>query len=93
MNPLELRDALAELARELGIDVRVVTGASELEPGIPVRSGSCRVRDEVWVILVSGDPLEEHIAILADALREHAGDALESRFLPPAVRARLDGDS
>lgn len=93
MNPSELRDSLAELARELGIDVRVATGRPELEPGIPVQSGVCRLRDDVWVILASGEPVEEHIAILVQALRQHAGDALESRFLPPAVRERLEAAS
>jgi hypothetical protein len=90
MNPTELRDSLADLARDVGIDVRVATGRPETEPGMPVQSGVCRVRDAVWVILAGGDPVEEHIAVLAQALREHAGDALESRFLPPAVRERLD---
>lgn len=91
MTPQEMRDALAELAREAGLDVRVATGPRDVEPGIPVQSGVCRVRDKLWVILAAGDSFEDHIQTLVDALRAHAGAALESRYLPPAVRARLDG--
>jgi hypothetical protein len=38
-------------------------------------SGVCRLRDGVFVILVASDPLE---------------DQIEHRYLPPAVRGRLD---
>lgn len=91
MTPGELRDALADLAREAEIDVRVLSGPGEVEPGLPVASGACRVRGRVWVILAARDPVEEHIEVLARALRTHAGAWLEGRFLPPAVRERLEG--
>lgn len=91
MTPEALRDALADLAREAEIDVRVLPGSGEVEPGLPVASGACRVRGRVWVILAARDPVEEHIEVLARALRAHAGEWLEGRFLPPAVRQRLEG--
>lgn len=91
MSPAELRDALVDLAREAGLDVRVLTGAGEVEPGLPVASGACRLRGRWWVILAAGDPLEEHVEVLARALRTHAAAFLEERFLPPAVRERLEG--
>ncbi len=91
MSPEELRDALAELAREAGMDVRVHTGAGEVEPGLPLASGVCRLRGRVWVILNARDPVEEHLEVLASAIRGHAPELLEERFLPPAVRSRLEG--
>ncbi len=90
MNPTALRDELADLAREAGLDVRVLTGAPEVEPGLPVASGVCRVRDSVWVVLNVSEPIEEHIEILAQALRTHAAGFLEGRWLSPAVRERLE---
>jgi len=90
VTPGELRDELAGLAREAGMDVRVLTGPREAEAGLPVQSGVCRVRGRLWVVLAAGDPLEEQIGILAQALRTHAAAFLEDRFLPPAVRERLE---
>jgi len=85
-----MRDALAELAREAGIDVRVLSGPGEVEPGLPVESGLCRVRGRPWVILAPRDPVARHVEVLARALREHADEWLEGRFLPPALRERLE---
>ena len=45
----------------------------------------------VWLVLAAADPVEERIAVVVDALRAHAGELLEGRYLPPAVRARLEG--
>ena len=52
-------------------------------------SGVCRVRGKTWVVLAASDDLEERIEVLAQALKTHAAHLLESRYLPPAVRARL----
>jgi hypothetical protein len=90
MTPHELRDALAELAREAGMDVRVLTGGSDPDLGLRMASGACRVRGRLWVVLAAGDPAEEHIEVLAVALRQHAGAWLEGRWLAPAVRERLE---
>jgi hypothetical protein len=90
VSPRELRDALADLAREAGMDVRVTSGAREVEPGIPIQSGVCRVRGVWWVVLAGDDPVESHVEMLAGALRDHAAGWLESRYLPPAVRDALE---
>ena len=90
MSPADLRDALAELAREAGLVVRVLTGDAELEPGLAVTSGVCRLRGRWWVVLAARDPLERHIDVLAGALREHAPEIIEERYLPPALRERLE---
>jgi hypothetical protein len=86
----ELRDALAELAREAGLDVRVTSGSREVEPGILIQSGVCRVRGVWWVVLAGDDPPEAHVALLAGALRDHAADFLANRYLAPAVREALE---
>lgn len=90
MTPEALRDALAELAREAGMNVRVTTGGREVEPGIPIQSGVCRVRGVWWVVLAADEPAAAHAELLAGALRDHAAAWLESRYLPPALRDALE---
>lgn len=87
MERAELLDQLVGLAREAGLEVRAAEGA---EPGVPLTSGVCRVRGELWVVVVPSDPLEDRIEIVADALRTHAALFLESRYLSPALRERLE---
>lgn len=87
----EILDELVALARSAQLEVRVLTGRQEGEGEFPVRSGVCRVRDAVWVILAAADSMEDRIAILADALHAHAPEILEDRYLPPAIRERLEG--
>ena len=84
MSPPEVFDALLSLARELDLEVRRVA------PDDAQTSGVCRLRGRVWVLLSAGDPIERHIAVIAAALREHAAEACESRYLPPAVREALE---
>ena len=84
---VEVLEALLALTRESGLEVRTVGAAGGGE--VPPTSGTCRVRGEVWVVLSRADPIEAQSAALADALRRHAGDFLESRYLPPALRARI----
>jgi nucleotide-binding universal stress UspA family protein len=84
-----LLDFLVELAQEAGIRVRVIPrSAEELHPA--PRSGVCRIRGSPWLLLASGEPLEDRIEAAAMAVRTHAPEALEGRYLPPAVRERLD---
>jgi hypothetical protein len=83
----ELLARLADLAREAGLEVRELHAASDGQPS--PASGVCRVRGETWVLLAVSDALEERVEVLARALKTHAADFLESRYLPPAVRARL----
>jgi hypothetical protein len=80
-------DLLTGLAEEAGIAVRVARGG---ESELPPRSGVCRVRGR-WLLVVSAaEPVEARIDAVAAALRAHGGEWLEGRFLPPAVRERLD---
>ena len=88
MDPTDLLEALAGIAAEAGLSVRRVTGSpGDGEP--PMASGVCRVRGELWVLLSEADPFEHRIEVLAQALRSHASRLLEERYLPPAVRERL----
>jgi hypothetical protein len=83
----ELLQRLRELAAEAGLEVRDLRSHSEGQPA--PASGVCRVRGETWVLLAASDALEERVEVLAQALKTHAAQFLESRYLPPAVRARL----
>jgi hypothetical protein len=65
-----------------------VARAGEGEPGPP--SGLCRVRGVPLLVISSAEPLEARIDAVAAALRELGGALLEDRFLPPAVRERLE---
>lgn len=82
----ELLAALIDLAREAGLEVRHARGDEDPPP----RSGPCRVQGRVWLVLVRGEPLEDRIEVVARALREHAPGLLEGRFLPPALRERIE---
>jgi len=87
VEPAEILDRLVELAREAGIDVRVLgRGGSDVSP----ESAVVRVRGELWVVLAETDLPEQRIAVLARALREHAAPLLAGRYLPPALRDLLD---
>jgi hypothetical protein len=83
----ELLERLRELAREAGLEVRELCAGAEGDPS--PASGVCRVRGETWVLLAASDGLERRVEVLAQALKTHAGQHLEGRYLPPAVRERL----
>ena len=83
-----LLDYLVELAREAGIQVRVIPGSAAVVD-LPPRSGICRIRGAPWLLLASDEPLEDRIEAAATAVRTHAPGTLEGRYLPPAVRERL----
>ena len=84
MEPALLMQLLEELAAEVGIEVRRASADGGL-----LESGVCRIRDRVWVVIDPTDPLHHRIDVLAGALRDHGGAALDQRFLPPAVREHL----
>ncbi|MEN8181996.1 MAG: hypothetical protein ABFS46_05615 [Myxococcota bacterium] len=88
MAPEEVLVRLVELAREGGLQVREVAGS----PGddLPVRSAIGRLRDGFYVVLVGSEPLEDRIELVARAIRQHCPGASEGRYLPPALRMRLD---
>jgi hypothetical protein len=90
MQSADLMQALLDLADEVGLEVRPVRAGVEGEP--PLASGVCRVKGRVWLVLSSADPVDVQVAALGAALAAHAGEALEDRYLPPAVRAALEGE-
>jgi hypothetical protein len=87
VSPPELLEALLELAAAVELEVRRVT-SDEAQA-----SGVCRLRNRIWVMLSTADPIEQRIAVLTGALRDHAREACEARYLAPAVRAALDGQN
>ena len=92
MEPSAILEALLELAREVGLEVRAV-GRAGLEAGeSPPGSAVCRVKGDVWVMLSSIDPVAVQLGVLAAAIRNHAGDLIADRHLPPAVRELLDSE-
>ncbi len=80
-------EVLLDLARDAKLEVRSIHPRAD---EIPSSSAVCRVRDAFWVILSSADPVAIQLQVLATALREHASDLIEDRYLPPAVRALLE---
>ena len=89
MHPSDLLDQLLDIARAAGLEVRQTPARSAGEGDVPPHSGVCRLRDRVWVVLVTSDGIDERIDVLAGALATHAREHLESRYLPPAIRDRL----
>jgi len=85
MESRDLLEALLELARELGLEVRIA-GQGDLSPQT---SGVCRLRGSIWVVLSTADPIEHQIDALAEGLRADCTKSLEGRFLPPALRERI----
>ncbi len=88
MEPALLLDALTALAKECGVAVRGLRSGGDGTPGLT--SGPARVRGQAWVVLVLEEPIEARIRALAAGLVQFAGTSLESRYVPPAVRACLD---
>jgi hypothetical protein len=84
-----LLDFLVELAVQAGIQVRVMPRSAEDFQPAP-HSGTCRIRGAPWLLLAAGEPLEDRIEAAARAVRALAPEVLERRYLPPAVRERLD---
>ena len=89
MERAELLAALIDLAGEVGVPVRRIS-ASQQDELAPAGSGACLVHGRPLVLLSAADPPERQLEVLARALRQYAGEALEMRFLPPAIRACLD---
>jgi hypothetical protein len=82
----QILELLVKLAEEAGVGVRLVRAGE----GAPPASGLCRVRGRLLLLLSAADPLDARIEAVAGVLRAHAGPLLEERFLPPAVRERLE---
>ena len=90
MEPRALLDFLVSLAEESGVTVRVASRAPELEG---MRSGPCVLRGQPWLVLAPRDALEDQIDAAIRALRRFAADELEDRYLPPAVRERIEAQA
>ncbi len=90
MEPSAVLDALVQLVREAGVTVKVLPRATlrEGEPA-PV-SDLCLIRGEPFLLLAASAPLEDRISAAARAARRFGPDLIEGRFLPPAVRERLE---
>ena len=93
MDDAALLAALLELAEELGLPVRRLPADAAFDGVGPTGSGLCTLRGRRMVWLAASDPPERQVDVLARALREHAGESLEMRFLPPAIRERLNRDA
>jgi hypothetical protein len=89
VTPGEVLDALVGLCREAGFEVRRLRAGPDAAGEPVARSGVCRVRGALWLVLADADGVEDRIAAAAAALRAHAADLVEGRYLPPAVRQRL----
>jgi hypothetical protein len=87
----DILEVLLELAAEAGMRVKVAGREARGAEAMPLASGVCRVRGELWVVLASSEPVSAQIRTLGAALRAHAAPLLEARHLPPAVRAALEG--
>jgi len=86
VTPAALLEELLALAAEVGIEVRSLGGQGDL----PAHSGSCRLRGIPCLWLDPGEPVEDRIEVTVQALRTFASEQLEDRFIPPALRARLE---
>ena len=81
-------ELLAGLAEEAGIAVRTHAAGDERAAAA---SGVCRVRGQPAARgLAPPTRSSARIEAVVAALRAHGADWLEGRFLPPAVRERLD---
>ena len=94
MEKTEILEALLELVRDAGLEIRSVGARANREWGgeLPPASAVCRVKDAVWVVLSAADPPEAQISVLAQALSEHAGDRGTPRALQPVARAAVAAD-
>lgn len=90
MESSEVLVALLELAGEVNLEVRILRGQNSPDTEFPPTSSCCRVKGKVWVVLSPNDPLDLHIEVLSQALRNEAGTLLADRYLPPAIRQLLD---
>jgi len=91
MTPAEVLNCLLDLAREVGLEVRRMPVRAGAETETPTRSGVCRVRGRWLVLLAPGDSLEDRIDALVQGLRSAGANLWEGRWIPPAVRDRLEG--
>ena len=90
MQPADVMEELLQIAEAANIEVRSTRAGGPGETDAAAASGVCRIQGRVWVVLSHADPVDIQLDALAAALRDHARDEVERRFLPPAVRDRLN---
>lgn len=90
MEAQAILDALVEMAEEAGVTVRVLPRATAREGEPLPESNVCRIRGQPWLILAPTESIEDRIGAAARAVQAFAAEEAERRFLPPAVRERLD---
>lgn len=87
MEARALLDAMVQCALAEGFVLRRLD-VSDTEP--PTRSGVARLRDRTILLLVASDALEDRIDVVASALAALGAAWLDSRFLAPSVRERIE---
>lgn len=89
MTEAEILERLLELSDEAGFEVRIAGRGAIGANDLPLSSGVCRLKGTLWIVLSGQEPPDVQIDVIAKALREHAGEILEGRHLPPALRQRI----
>jgi len=90
VNPESLLDELSALAEAAGLRVDSMRPGAGVDGEPVATSGVCVLRGARWVLLSRQEPVEARIAVLVGALRDHCSKFLETRYLSPAVRERLE---
>ena len=90
MTPAEILASLVDIAREAGLEVRALPARGAADADLAPRSGVCRVRGRLLVLLSAADSVEDRTHALVHALRSAGPEALEGRWIPPAVRERIE---
>ncbi len=79
MKAEQILSELEEVARRLGVDVRVERGG--------FRGGLCQIDDAQVIVLNKRQPVEARLAIIAASLKSLPVDTV---FMRPAVREALE---
>ena len=87
MDSISKLEDLKEIASELSIDI--ITG-SLFDPEIIVKSGHCKVKGKNIIIIDSVLSSQEQSEVIIRALRKFD---MESIYLPPWIRERLESDN
>ena len=88
MKPEKLYQELKDLAEK--IDLRVSEQNFRITPGIRVRSGFCKVKNQDCCIIGKHIKLSKKMEVLAECIQEKASDSLESIYMIPAVREYME---
>jgi hypothetical protein len=86
MDLAQLYDELAHAAAKVGVEVREELFEAGLREARVPRGGLCTVHGRRVILVDSGEPLPDRIAMLAAALAEVDLDAV---YVAPAVRATI----